>query len=44
MYYLVEPQASARPERKRARYSPAADQVNDPTVLDLIEKRVKNNA
>jgi Rps23 Pro-64 3,4-dihydroxylase Tpa1-like proline 4-hydroxylase len=44
MYYLVPPQESARPDRKRARYSPAADQANDETILELIEKRVSNNA
>jgi Rps23 Pro-64 3,4-dihydroxylase Tpa1-like proline 4-hydroxylase len=41
MYYLVPPQESARPDRKRARYSPAVDQANDPTILKLIEDRAK---
>jgi Rps23 Pro-64 3,4-dihydroxylase Tpa1-like proline 4-hydroxylase len=42
MYYLIPPQSTAIPSRKRALYSPAADQTSDRTVLDLIEKRVRN--
>lgn len=44
MYYLIEPSESARPNRKRALYSPSKEQENDPKVLDLIEQRVKFNA
>ena len=42
MYYLVPPQESADPNRKRARYAPAEEQKNDAAVLELIEKRVNN--
>lgn len=41
MYYLVEPQESARPDRKRALYTPSKEQENDPEVLELIKSRVK---
>ena len=41
MYYLVEPQASARPDRKRALYTPSKEQENNPEILELIESRVK---
>lgn len=42
MYYLTVPGESARPDRKRALYTPSKDQENDPEILDLIEKRVRN--
>ena len=42
MYYLIPPQESADPNRKRARYAPAEEQKNDVEVLELIEKRVSN--
>jgi Rps23 Pro-64 3,4-dihydroxylase Tpa1-like proline 4-hydroxylase len=41
MYYLVAPQHTANPDRKRALYVPAEDQVDDPNILELIESRVK---
>lgn len=41
MYYLVEPQASARPDRKRALYTPSKEQINDPAIMELIQTRVK---
>lgn len=41
MYYLKHPSESADPNRKRAYYTPAKDQENDPSILELIESRVK---
>lgn len=41
MYYLVAPQHTANPDRKRALYVPAEEQKNDPEILELIESRVK---
>lgn len=41
MYYLVEPQATARPDRKRALYTPSREQENDPEIIELIKSRVK---
>lgn len=40
MYYLTEPQESARPNRKRALYTPTRDQENDPNIMELIKQRV----
>lgn len=40
MYYLIEPQESARPDRKRALYVPSKEQENDPEILKIISDRV----
>lgn len=40
MYYLTKPGESARPDRKRALYTPSRDQENDPTIMELIKQRV----
>ncbi len=41
MYYLVAPQHTANPDRKRALYVPADDQVDDPEIIKLIDSRGK---
>ena len=41
LYYLTHPADSADPARRRAYYSPAEDQKDDPSILELIESRVK---
>ncbi|HZL26053.1 MAG TPA: 2OG-Fe(II) oxygenase [Acidobacteriaceae bacterium] len=40
VYYLCEPRQLAS-DRGRALFAPTAEQANDPSVLDLIEKRSK---
>jgi Rps23 Pro-64 3,4-dihydroxylase Tpa1-like proline 4-hydroxylase len=39
MYYLIAPQESARPDRKRALYVPSKEQENDPELLKIISDR-----
>lgn len=41
MYYLKHPSESADPSRKRAYYVPSEEQKDDPSIMELIEARVR---